>query len=186
MYGKLKEACGEGFLVNREAYLFLLHIRDNLQECEKYFPAGFVFKHNNPLQFRKERPKSGDFFLLDTRSVRLWKKDQHEWVMRPNDRYKVSESRTMYKIKGKAVMYGRRNRGAGGKKSGGAKLQAESTPETMIRYAYSLVKQPRYMLIHYFDQGLSLSFNVVTNEKSGVVGNNAYPRTRSNAYSSEK
>jgi len=28
----------------------------------------------------------------------------------------------MYKIKGKAVMYGRRNRGAGGKKSGGAKL----------------------------------------------------------------
>ena len=79
--------------------------------------------------------------------------------MSPNDKYKVSESRTMYKIKGKNVMSGRRNRGSGGKESAGAKLKAESTPVSMIRYAYSLIKHPRYMLVHYFDQGYSLSFD---------------------------
>ena len=136
----MKEACEKGFLVNKAAYIFLNHVRENIEECERYFPDsdGLLLKHNNPLQFRTERPISGDFFILDCKSIRLWKKDQHEWHMTPNNKYKVSESRTIYRIKGKAVMYGRRNRGAGGKKSGGAKLQAESTPVTMIRYAYKL------------------------------------------------
>ena len=75
IYKRMQEACEKGFLNNREAYLFLIHLRDNLEGCEKYFPEGFVFKTNNPLQYRSERPKSGDFFLLDMKTVRYWKKD---------------------------------------------------------------------------------------------------------------
>ena len=77
--------------------------------------------------------------------------------MRPNDRYKVSESRTVYKLKGRPMMYSRRNRGAGGVSSGGAKVMPDFTPRSLIRYSFNLVKHTRYMLIHYCDIGDALA-----------------------------
>ena len=53
--------------------------------------------------------------MLDARTHKSWKKDQHEWQMRLNDQTRISESHQTYKINKKIVLYGRKNKGAGKK-----------------------------------------------------------------------
>jgi len=122
-----------------------------------YFPRGFIKRGNLPfIRNNPDIPKSGDFFIVDSHVSRLWKKDYHSWVTRP-DSNRDMECRQVIKIDGKKCVVCTYMKGSGkatyiDENIQGSKLEVRVTPTTFKKRAYYLVDDPRYVLLHYFDE----------------------------------
>jgi len=71
-------------LKTKEIYIFLKSLELNFEEYDKYLPKGIIKRGQAPFLYC-DRPKSGDFFIIDTVRCASFKKDKHIYKRNKNN-----------------------------------------------------------------------------------------------------
>ena len=144
-----------GYLTIPEVYAYLISIRDNFKEYKKYFPQGIIkdtavpFADQSQIQQDGQavpnRPKSGDFYIVDRSKCRKYLMDNHSYKKKRDKHGNYTKSTMVsykrLKINGELVIICRYYYGSG----------ASFTPLSFKRRTYKLLKHNGYLFIHYFD-----------------------------------
>ena len=66
MVGVVVRECKRGFLSTPGLYNFLVRLKYDIDEFKMLLPPGILQEKSYPFFNKPTRPKSGDFFIIDT------------------------------------------------------------------------------------------------------------------------
>ena len=82
IYREIKVKFENTFMNRYELNTFLGSIRDNIEDYIKYFPKDIIIQNDKDFINNINvclKPKSGDFFIVNTDTCKNWKFDGHEY-----------------------------------------------------------------------------------------------------------